>query len=250
MPFSAVLAQARLHNISGLPIDDTVNDFVFTDATSVANAITAAQAAVPDFYNGASTAGNHVRDFISQTISRTVAVDLNCYDITAHLDGSPHGSPVAHSTFTLGAVVSAVDIPSEVSVCFSFHANFGSTAEEGATDVSIPTPEEARDFGAPAVHTGIDRPKSRLRGRIFVGPLSFGAVKTSGGAQCTVSDSLVNALVGAGGAGPRLLAISGAPWAIWSRRNGAAPTVVGGWVDNEFDTTRRRRIKASVRTTF
>ena len=246
---AVVLAQAVLHNISGLPIDNTVNDFVFEDSTLSA-AIAVAQAAVPAFYNTGSTSGKKVSDFISQTISRTVPVDVKCYDISTTLNGSPHGSPVATSTFTLGNPVSAVDIPSEVAVCFSFHAAYGTSVEEGAIDTSIPSSEEAIDQGAPTTHTGRDRPRARVRGRIYVGPLSFGAVKTSGGAQCTVADDLVTALVGAGGAGPRLLALTGANWRVWSRRNAAVYTVTTGWVDNEFDTQRRRRIKATARTTF
>jgi hypothetical protein len=81
----------------------------------------------------------------------------------------------------------------------------------------------------------------------MVGPLSFGAVSTSGGAQCLVSTGLINALHDAGA---RLLGLTGANWRVWSRRNAAVYTVATGWIDNEFDTVRRRRIKATARTTF
>jgi len=243
---AVVLAEAVLHNISGFVRDDFINTFVFEDAT-LAAAKALAVTAVTDFYKGATGGGHKVEEFISQTVSRTVASEIKVYDISTHLDGGAHGSPVQISTFTLAAPVSAVDIPSEVAVCMSYHSDMTGLLEEGPLDIAIPTPAEAVHFGAPAAHTGHDRPRARHRGRIYVGPLSFGAVKTSGGAQCTVADNLVAALHDAG---LRLLGLTGANWRTWSRRDAAVYTATGGFIDNEFDTQRRRRVNATTRTTF
>src|ERR1044072_7663612 len=190
---TVVLASVRFQDISALPRDTMTNDFVFTDS-DLTSAIALVHTAVPDFYNTTSAGGQKVASFISKTMRRDVSTIINTYDITSHLDGSPHGSPVDVFGFTLAAGNSDFDIPSEVAVCLSYHGDLTGLAEVGATDTAIPTPEAAIDMGAPTTHTGKDRPKARKRGRIFIGPLTNASTKQSAGTQCTVADNLVTAL--------------------------------------------------------
>lgn len=243
---ATVLSELVLPNISGLPADAAVNTAVLT-AVDLATAVTGSQGFWSDFMNTQGVGGFKVASFISQTISRVTGATVKTFDISAALAGGPHGSPVDVFSFNLDAPTSAVDIPSEVAVCVSFHADLTGQVEEGAVDNAIPTPAQAVRFGAPAVHSGRDRPRARRRGRFYIGPLSFGAVQTSGGAQCLVQPNLITALKDAAS---RKIAANTYDWVVWSRRDAATHVITGGYIDNEFDTVRRRRIKTTTRTGF
>jgi len=114
--------------------------------------------------------------------------------------------------------------PSEIAVCVSYYA--------------VRTP-------------GLD-PK-RSRGRIYVGPFAMTSV---GGPQ--VGAQVISDLIGA--AGTLLTTSNGATWkwVVWSQAQADDPqgttfpdqTVIGGWVDNAWDTQRRRGLDPTSRTTF
>jgi hypothetical protein len=92
-------------------------------------------------------------------------------------------------------------------------------------------------------------PQRRRRGRIYIGPLSdqTGNISRSGG-DVRPSD---NARATVANAAARLRNRSGpAIWATLSSTDGVAVPVVNGWVDNAYDTQRRRGTKATLRTTW
>lgn len=90
-------------------------------------------------------------------------------------------------------------------------------------------------------------PQSRRRGRVFLGPWAVGNYDSDGrvspGFQTTVRN-----------AGAALLAASiasaGWTWAQYSPTNGVGIDVASGWVDNEWDTQRRRGREATQRLTY
>lgn len=102
--------------------------------------------------------------------------------------------------------------------------------------------------------------RARRRGRLFLGPFNTGVTTTVTG-YVYVSPSTIGTILDAANE----LAISGFPnyvWAVFSPTTaGAEPwsdlaiedattNVAGGWVDNAFDTQRRRGTLASTRSTF
>jgi hypothetical protein len=226
-----MLVDVILASTSGMVKDEVINSFVFlTPSTPPSNSdITAAQAAIIDFYNTVSvTNGITVANFLGTQLSRASnACRLNYYNLTGHLSGSPHGSPIATNTFTLGAAQSGeTNMPAEVAGVLSYHSDLTDLQQE----------------------LGSTRPAARARGRIFLGPLNTLArtidgtthqVTLSGGFRTSVTD-----------AGARLILTSGVGWAQWSRRNALVLGVVGGYVDDSFDTQRRRGVAATLRTTF
>jgi len=241
---TVLLASVILPNVNGLPQDRYQNDFVM-QGSSVAAIVAVTNAGIEAFYNTAYS-GHYVGEYLSTAIDRgSGKCSINYYDITTHLDGSPHGSPVATDPFTLNAAAVTTPLPEEVSLCMSFHGAYGTLIETGAVDTAIPSTESARDQGAPATHTGVDRPRSRLRGRIYVGPLNLQAITTSNPVRPTSTARATIALAGGG-----LLALTTSPWAVWSRRNATVITTSTGWVDDAFDTQRRRGLKSSTRSTF
>lgn len=88
----------------------------------------------------------------------------------------------------------------------------------------------------------------RRRGRLYLGPLCTTALSSVPEQATRVSDQLVDAIAA------RAVAFkqdaSGGDWVIYSPTSGFAVSVAGGWVDNAFDSQRRRGPDASSRTTW
>lgn len=138
---------------------------------------------------------------------------LRLYDLS---DPEPR-QPFAGYAMTLTPGTS--NLPSEVSLCMSFQGD--------------PTSGQ---------------PQARRRGRVYIGPLSDDALASATGRP---AELFVTALVNAGQA---LLDASQASatwdWIVWSPTAASQFVVTNGWVDNEFDTQRRRGLRATGRSTF
>lgn len=226
MPGPPILAQVRLKSMSGFPRDDVINDFVFNRADDFsAGEADAVQADLEDFYNlNFPATGNPIAFYIGGQMSRaTNAAEVNYYDLTGHLNGSPHGSPVETRNFTLGAQGGGSNLPEELAAVLSIHGDL--------TDV----PERLGDT----------RPAARRRGRIFIGPLKTIAFGTAAGLERVrilqaVMDSMVQAADHLQNQQPS--------WSVWSRAAAALYEVTGGFVDDAPDTQRRRGQIAGTRT--
>jgi hypothetical protein len=147
----------------------------------------------------------------------TVRQNNHTYKIYDRADPIPR-NPVTQGTWNFATAPSGNPLPPEVSMCLSFQG----TPESGVS-------------------------QARKRGRIFVGPLNSVAMSTTG----RPTTSAINTMVAAG---QELLDESDAAatwsWQVWSASTGDSFPVVNGWVDDEFDTQRRRGRLATTRTTF
>lgn len=229
-----IRTQVILAHKSGLPRDVCVNNFYFLTATTPATTaeLDAIRDALIDFYNTVDAGSSRsIANNIGDTIDRGAnKCQMKHYDVTGHLDGSIAGSFQLLHGWTLGAKTAGyTSYPDEVAVCMSFHSTYASDPEFGP---------------------GGTRPRARDRGRVYLGPW------TSGG---SVADGTTNRLsISAGtrgmiaAAATRLIAAgaTGPDWAVWSRKNATMDPVTGGWVDDAFDTQRRRGEDPVGRTTF
>jgi hypothetical protein len=234
---SFALAQVILSNRSGITKDQVVSDFVFASTTQpdVASMGPEIKAALHDFYE-AVNAPQVVRlsSYLGPQIDRSVTAKIKVYDITTHLTGGAHGSPVYLDSWTLGAVGDAsVQPDNQAAAVLSFHSDYGSAVE----------------FLGPHHPAGAGtRPKARHRGRIYFGPLAANAMAQDGTtANPILSGNLKRDLAGAAA---HLASITGVLWSVWSRKAPTVGQVVGGWVDGSYDTVRRRKIPSTARTTF
>lgn len=127
-------------------------------------------------------------------------------------------APIVDTTFDLSAQPSGAPLPSEVALCLSFQG--------------------VRTSGSS---------QARRRGRIYLGPLDITNVDTNGRPNATA----ISAAVTMGGL---ILADSVASadytWCVYSTVDDDLVNVTNGWVDNSYDTQRRRGLAPSVRTTY
>jgi hypothetical protein len=219
-----------LNHVSGKPEDRVQNTFCFEypGAYDPAKDVQIG-AALAAFYNTTPTGGTgSLASRIGDPMVRTVTASRqDVYDITGHLDGSPHGSPMATYGWTLAAAGGSGSVlPAEVAITGSFHAAYGNLSEE----------------------IGNTRPKSRRRGRIYIGPLRQAVVLQDATTKRAYVDTTAVATLR--GAMLDLMNDSNTNWCVWSRRDQLTLSVVGGFVDDGFDTHRSRGERAVTRNTF
>ncbi len=208
---------------TGFPEDVTVNTWAIAgtlDITSGPLLLTA----IDNFFNATTTtSGQAVCEFMSPALNReTNAVRLEVYEIDL-VTGST-GSPLAVNFMTLGEGPSSPDslLPNEVAICTSFAAE----VESGA-------------------HA------QRRRGRVYIGPLTDACcVHDTDNFQPTVLHDAVTTISDATQVFQSDVNDAGLTLAVWSRVDQELFPVVRGWVDTEFDTQRRRGIRASTRVTW
>lgn len=127
-------------------------------------------------------------------------------------------APVLEETFNFTSAPTGNALPEEVACCLSFQGD---------------------------VSSGI--PQARNRGRVFIGPLNVSVSDTSARPSSAFRTALA-------GAADDLLTASDAAaawtWVVWSTVLNSSGSITNGWVDNSFDTQRRRGRKPSTRTVF
>lgn len=218
---SLIRVQVSIPTDTALPEDAITNTWLFGTAPADVSAPTldAIQVALVDFYTqdeNAAELTSSVSGFLSAALDPAHA-RFKFYDLG---DAEPR-TPLRNVQIALDAPGSNTSNPAEVAMCFSFQA--------------VPV-------------SGVNQ--ARRRGRVFLGPLNNTAF--NGGIP---SDGMMHVLQKAG---DRLIDASDASalwsWVIQNGLDGDSPMttaiVDNGWVDNAFDTQRRRGIKPTVRLTF
>lgn len=210
-------AVVSLQHTSGLPEDVSQNTFYFTGVSGAGDETTLF-GLLEDFYNvDAPTEGGNIAELLSTRVSR--AADAHRIEL---FDAQAGGSPFAQNEWTLGAAYQPTqgDFPDEVAICLSFHGSYDGLPEE----------------------SGLTRPRSRRRGRVYIGPV------TGNAGLAGVVIPAVQQRIAQVGARLRADALAaGMPWVVYSSTSDIAHQVVEGWVDDAFDIQRRRGRKASSR---
>lgn len=163
-----------------------------------------------DFYT-TPYEGNPIKSFMPAAL-------LNgFYDIKIFCLADPEPR-VPRATYNEDTAVSSnAPLPGEVALCLSYHG---------------------------AVVSG--ESQARRRGRIYLGPFTT-AANASGRPTSAVIATMT-------AAASELLAAANASvtwqWIVYSRVNDAGVDVVGGWVDNAWDSQRRRGLRSTARTAW
>lgn len=201
-------AQVSLDNDDGIPRDRVMNTYHFQAANpDVSDSMDGITSALEEFYDG-------IGSFLSSVLAGTGSVAF--YELT---DAEPRAPlDVRAIEFDPGPD----KIPNEVAICLSLR-------------------------GDPI--SGV--PAARRRGRIFLGPLSTLSVG-GGTGDCFITEDATEGIGTAANALFVATAAAGCPWRVLSRTILGSPPwtnaellaasfiIVGGYVDNAFDTIRSR----------
>lgn len=223
---------------TGLPEDRIVNSFHF--GTS-GGAVTGDDhdeivANLNEFYNG-DPAGTPtpMSGYFSSNLSRTVNPVVETYQVDPVTGLS--GSPLFVGALSNLQANASQPLPSEVALCVTWKADYEAVVER------VPLPPEG-----PA---GDLRPRARRRGRTYLGPWSVDALGTGANNVPTINSFLHETVQ------DRAAVFLGPIWdgsgvvpVIYSRVNQSYLEIAEGWVDNAWDTQRRRGIDSTARLTF
>lgn len=215
-------AQVTIPLDSGVPEDVIVNTLYFDGDDGLTDAIYHAHVMthLTTFYQAIDGV------LFGQNVASPATVKI--YDMR---DAEPR-VPEYTDTITLSPLASGIDLtlPNEVALCLSFKA-------------SVASGENAK----------------RRRGRIYLGPVHYDAAEMVS-SQARPKASVRTAVAAAAGVMADALGEDPGPkvsWAIYSPTTDLTSTlddaffdVQSGWVDNAFDTQRRRGAAATARTTF
>jgi hypothetical protein len=209
---ATIRVQATFERASGLPEDRVVNTFhVDTAAIDLPTAAPLIAQAFDSFYTGVAQGQSAALRTIMSNVLRNL--NYRMYDLA---DLAPRVATVVVSPLWTRPPTTIMPMPSEVALVASMYAT---------------------------------RNLPRQRGRIYLGPLN---VNTHGNPPDAESDvrpylgvtqDLAAAMKGLTGA----LVVSGLRLAVYSTVDALARGVTAGWVDNAFDTQRRRGGKAATR---
>lgn len=239
-----IRAQAVLKHVSGLAKDNCVNTFHFTGDPDVQAVRDDINASIRAFYQ---TVPPNVVDSLAEFMSSSIStLDVNLYVVPGTLDETgretPTGPPIQTYLGSAGSFSSITkmdnqNLPQEVALCVSYQGTPG-----------------------PGV---VQR---RRRGRIYIGPLNASAVATSGiarpalGIRNVLSEAFVKLAQDVDNSAELVVYSRPYPGRGVIERPGRAPlpaiaarpaatvNVDQVWVDDEFDTQRRRGLERTGRT--
>jgi len=206
-------AQVTLPYTSGLPADVASNNFYFeTVAAPTPTQVGAIEVGLIGLYNQ-SLSGNTLAQYLSINLSRVAnQCTIKMYDVA---DPVPR-VPFQETSFTLAAATGANVLPQEVALCGSFRAAYAS-----------------------------GEPPARRRGRVYFGPLQSGAAASPGDRPAA---ALMTRVLDGFDFLDLTCDAENVGWCVYSRADGVARACTHIWVDNAFDTQRRRGIVATTRT--
>mgnify|MGYP000935256778 CR=1 FL=1 len=206
------LAQVELVTESNIPADNIINTFAFTwvpSGTPANSDFLALAGYLSGFYQAWTT-------YRSRTVPSAGNHQVKFYRLT---DPSPR-VPVATHPISPGAGSSSADrLPVEVSCCLSIRANYESGSHP-----------------------------ARRRGRVFLGPLTQNASTHGADGYPRPSPTFREVLADAADGLLTATLAGDWSWSVWSRADDELFSVVGGWIEDEWDTQRRRSPSPSTRT--
>lgn len=179
------------------------------------NAATDSTAEADDIAAALKAFYDGIDSFLSTTIN-AAATTVTFYDLSDPVPRVPYHEVNIGQDMITGTTA----LPDEVALVMSFHA---------------------------APLSGVA--PARRRGRVFIGPLAQAAAG-AGAAGNRPAAAFITAVDNAGTALKVESDNSVWAWAVYSRVLNTAADVVNGWVDDAFDTQRRRGVQPLARTLF
>lgn len=237
--------EVRLHSDTGLPEDDCVNVWHAAVASDVSDAtLTTACDKLMTFYYSEQAAipNTRISYYFSPTLkSGAGGTTFRVFTFDETDTSSPGGGPVIGAPRIESVrngetdFASSTPLPEEVAICLSM------------TTVGYLTFPEHQSAGAPGPEGDI-HPRARRRGRVYLGPLNSAAIEVVN-SRPQVKTNLRTNIADAFGTLHTAMGTNMTPLQVFSRTDHAMRRVNGIWIDDAFDTVRRRGLAATTRTT-
>lgn len=212
MALTVYRAQVRLNTLTALPEDVVTNTFHFEAEDNSPADQQAILNAVEDFYTATLSTGRTLASHYPQQMDDGPH-EIRLYDLS---QPKPR-VPVDSLSFTFASVPAGTGLPTECAAVLSF---------EGDKVSGIP--------------------QARRRNRIYFGPLDT-ADAVSSATRVNIGANLIADLLAAAEAMNTAL-LTGETWVAYSETYNIWTPVTTAWVDNAFDTQRRRGTDATSRT--
>lgn len=200
---------------SGIPADDVVNTFaVRWEGGGVP--------LVADFEALRLNINNFFYNLGSNILAAPMLATGSSHGVKIYrlIDPTPR-VPVWEGAFGLNIGISSTGLPSEVAICNSFAADVAS-----------------------------GQSAARRRGRVFLGPIAASAAAAGTDGFRRPSTLTMQTIADASETLLDNLAVDSWVWCVWSRTANELNPVVRGWVNDEFDTQRRRQPGALTRVNW
>lgn len=245
-------AIVELQHVSDLPEDVIANQFIV--GTPIGVEIVQSNSGLITFpldrFYDVALPGDAAAwsQFLGAGLNRAAGITTRIYDVTDHLDGTPHGSPVAVANAVWNTPPVTPDVlPEECALNLNLEAWFAGDPPP------VEVPDNAFPFDVDDPDAAPDRPRQRRSGSVVLGPFGVLANETVAG-KARPDDQMRAQILeaaqrlalewrgGGGGTTP-------VEWLQWSRKNAAVSLVERVWLDNSWDTQRSRGAASTSRTT-
>lgn len=213
-----VFVQATIPSKTNIPRDAVVNTFHFVGVQERSEFPGVIIGRLDEFYTSTVTS-------TGDSISQYMSTELNFGGARAKfydMDDAEPRAPFADESMglTQGTPITQVNLPGEVALCTSYRGDLQSGQNP-----------------------------SRRRGRLYIGPLNTGALASVSQSPTRPASDFYNTVADAT---QRLAAAStlGVRWVVHSRVAGTNTPIEYGWVDNAFDTMRKRGVDPTARVNW
>lgn len=214
--------QHSFQGISGVAEDQYVNTFHVLASSTDSDSLDGMAAAVRTFYNTMPSLGTHPLTWYLAGMADTVGERVKIYDLSDPIPRTPLFDESYTPSGSFGNAMAS--LPSEVAACLSYAA--------------APT-------------SGV--PMSRLRGRIYIGPLSMSAADNLGPSDAARPSAIFreDMVRSAKRLANDLATIDPvAIWVVYSPTSNTSHGIVRWWADDAWDTQRRRGDAPTTRFTM
>lgn len=213
-----VFVQATIPSRTNIPRDAVVNTFHFTGLGERSEFPAEIIGRLDAFYTGTvAGTGDSISQYMSTELLFTGA-RAKFYD----MDDPEPRAPFADESLglTQGSPITAMNLPGEVALCTSYRGDLQSGQNP-----------------------------ARRRGRLYIGPLNTGALATVSNQPTRPAADFIATVADAT---ERLASEStlGIRWVVHSRVAGTNTAIQYGWVDNAFDTMRKRGVDPTSRSNW
>lgn len=216
-----VRAQVVWESGTGLPKDDATHAFTFDVGGALESIyVPALTDALESFYDDVHSPGTaSITSFMREGIvTDSPTVEWGTVNVATGVV-----TPTTISTFTVDNLASVGDcLPTECAVRCSVHGEI----------------------------TGVQATDRQRRGGPFLGPGFLATAATIASGRVLVTSGLVNAVDGAAAQLQTDVATIGYIWVVYSQAGATTHEIVGGFVDNAWDTIKRRGTDPTSRVTW